>query len=89
MPTDPPVLGTKWLSFWTYVGIPVVIVGAFLLTLDLPRFRYENIPIALLCIAVAVGLHKRRLWRRALRDFSRPAGARRALATLSCLLEFG
>lgn len=62
MATDPPALGTKWLTFWTYAGIPVVIIGAFLLTLDLPRFRYENIPIALLCLAVAVGLHKRRLW---------------------------
>ena len=62
MATDSGALGTKWLKFWNYVGLPVGIVVAFLVSLDLPRFRYENVPIAVLCIAVAVGMHKRKLW---------------------------
>jgi hypothetical protein len=62
MVTEPTALGTRWLKFWTYVGLPVGTIVAFLVSLDLPRFRYENLPIAILCVAVAVGLHKRKLW---------------------------
>lgn len=62
MPTDPRALGTRWLKFWTYVGLPVGTIVAFLFSLDLPRFRYEIVPIAVLCVAVAFGLHKRKLW---------------------------
>ncbi|HXX86439.1 MAG TPA: hypothetical protein VEN29_20965 [Casimicrobiaceae bacterium] len=62
MATDTTVLGTRWLKFWNYVGLPVATVAAFLASLDLPRFRYENLPIAVLCITVALGLHKKKLW---------------------------
>lgn len=62
MATDPIVLGTKWLRFWTYIGLPVLTIVAFLISLDLPGMRYENLPIAILCLTVAGGLHKRKLW---------------------------
>jgi hypothetical protein len=62
MATDSRELGTRWLKFWSYVGLPVVTIVAFLVSLDLPRFRYENVPIAVLCLAVALGIHKRKLW---------------------------
>jgi len=61
-PSDPRTLGVKWLKFWTYVGVPVGTLLAFMVSFDLPRFRYENIAIALLCAIVAFGLHKRKLW---------------------------
>jgi hypothetical protein len=62
MAVDQTGLGTRWLKFWNYVGLPVVTIAAFLVSLDLPRFRYENLPIAILCFTVALGLHRRKLW---------------------------
>ena len=59
---EPRALGTAWLRFWNYVGLPAGGALGFLATLDLPRFRYEIIPIVMLCIAVAVGIHRRKLW---------------------------
>jgi hypothetical protein len=56
------MLGTKWLKFWVYGGLPAVGVVAFLMFFHLPRLRYEILPIAMLCFAVAVGLHQRKLW---------------------------
>ena len=56
------MLGTKWLKFWTYAGLPGVGLVALLLSFQLPRFGYEILPIAILCAAVAFGLHKRKLW---------------------------
>ena len=58
----PAVLGTRWLKFWNYVGLPVGGTVAFLIFLDVPAFRYEIVPLAILFFAVAFGLHKRRLW---------------------------
>jgi hypothetical protein len=60
--TEARVVGTAWLKFWNYVGLPAVCAIGFLATLDLPRFRYEVVPIAILAVAVAVGLHRRKLW---------------------------
>jgi hypothetical protein len=54
--------GTKWLKFWNYVVVPAVGVIALVMTFDLPRFRFEMFPIAILCGSVAFGLRERKLW---------------------------
>ncbi len=54
--------GTKWIKFWNYVVLPAVGLVALLMTFDLPRLRYEMLPIAILCGTVAFGLRERKLW---------------------------
>ncbi len=54
--------GTKWLRFWNYVVLPAVGVVALVMIFDLPRLRYEMLPIAILCVSVAFGLRERKLW---------------------------
>ena len=54
--------GTRWLKFWNYVVLPALGIVALLMVFDLPDIRYEMLPIAILCAAVAFGLRERRLW---------------------------
>ncbi len=59
---DPTVPGTRWMKFWTRVGLPGVGVFAMVMSFSLPEFRYEVFPIGIVCIATAFGLHQGRLW---------------------------
>ena len=58
----PAMPGTRWLKFWNYIVLPAVGMVALLMIFDLPRIRYEMLPIAILCVTVAVGLRERKLW---------------------------
>jgi hypothetical protein len=59
---DPQPLGIRWLKFWSLAGLPVGGIIVFLVFLDVPVFRYEIVPLAMLFFGVAIGLHKRKLW---------------------------
>ncbi len=59
----PAVLGTRWLKFWNYLGLPVGGIVAFLIFLGMcPHFDTRSSLSPILFFAVAFGLRKRRLW---------------------------
>ena len=55
-------LGTKWLKFWNYFSLPAGGILGLLMVLSLPVFGIIFVPIAILQLVVAYGLHYRRLW---------------------------
>ena len=59
--------GTMWLGFWAYFSLPFGALANVLLLMAVNRkatltLALVLIPYAILQIAVAYGLHKRRLW---------------------------
>lgn len=55
-------LGTKWLRFWNYFSLPVGGALGLLISIRVPELAIIFIPISLLQLVVAYGLHHRILW---------------------------
>jgi rRNA maturation endonuclease Nob1 len=55
-------LGTKWLSFWNYYSLPVGGVLGILMSIGTPAIAIIMVPISILQIVTAIGLHYRKNW---------------------------
>ena len=60
--TNSARLGTKWLKFWNYFSLPVGGILGLLVSLRFPDVGIIIGSISILQLAVAYGLHNRRLW---------------------------
>jgi hypothetical protein len=54
--------GTLWFRFWVYVRAPIGALWNLLLAFAFPDFFLLALGGSVFFVAVAVGLHKRRLW---------------------------